>query len=122
MLTRLEIYPVEIGIALNGAFEEGDVLLPDILDINLDEFATQVHQASFNAFGLALETGWVTPLTIQPLVQKAFRQAFAVAMESGIVSKETAPQLLSKAYRSMLSVASSCSPESLSEELKKRVT
>jgi len=122
MLTRLEIYPIEIGITLHSAFEEGNVLLPEVLDIDLDSFVTQVHQASSNAFGLALETGWVTPLTIQPLVQKAFRETFAVALETGILTKETAPHLLAKAYRSMVSVASSCSSDALSEDLKKQIS
>lgn len=122
MLTRLEIYPIEIGITLHGAFEEGNVFSPDVLDINIDEFAQNVSMASSNAFSLAVELGWTTGLTIQPLMMKAHRNAYTLAVELGIINKETVKPVMAKAYRSMLAVASKCSPEALGEELKKRIT
>ncbi|OYT57831.1 50S ribosomal protein L10 [Euryarchaeota archaeon ex4484_162] len=44
ILTRMEIYPLEIGINLKGMYENGIIFTPDILDINRDEYRDTVKQ------------------------------------------------------------------------------
>lgn len=121
MLTRLEIFPIEIGMQLNAVFEDGDIFKPEVLDIDMDAFLTQIQQASSNAFGLALETGWTTTQTILPLLQKAHRNALSVALDHNIISKETAPQLVQKAYASMIAVAGHAK-DALDDDLKSKLT
>jgi len=104
MLTRLEIFPIEIGMNLNAVLEEGNIYLPDILDVNLDEFLGKITQASTNAFNLAIETAWLTNVTIEPLLMKAHSNAFSLAIEQGIVNKETIKYILSKANARMLAL------------------
>ncbi len=104
MLTRLEIFPIDIGIGLNGVFEEGTVYKPEVLDINIEEFTVKMNQASGNAFILALELGWANKQTIQPLIMKAYNNAFLIALERGIVNKETVKNLISKANIQMLAL------------------
>jgi large subunit ribosomal protein L10 len=104
MLTRLEIYPVEIGMNLHAVFEDGSVFSPDVLDIDIDAFMGQIRTASNNAFSLAVELGWITKETIQPLLTKAHHDAFALAIEQGIINKETIKHLLSKANANMLAL------------------
>jgi large subunit ribosomal protein L10 len=122
MLTRLEIYPLEIGINLQGAFEEGFVFKPDVLDVDVDQYISQVKQAVSNAFGLALETAWPHALTIQPLLMKAQRDTIGLAISQNIVTPDTVQFILSKAHRSMLSVASQLKEDGLDEDLKKMMT
>ena len=104
MLTRLEINPIEIGMTLHAVFENGSVFSPDILDINMDEFMGQLKTASNNVFNLAIEMGWITKETIQPLLTKAHNDAFTLALEKGIINKETIKHLLSKANAKMLAL------------------
>jgi len=104
MLTRLEIFPIDIGMTLNAVYEDGNIFKPDILDINIDEFMGRMKQASGNAFNLAVETGWVNSLTIKPLIIKAHHNAFTIAIEKGIVNKETINRLISKAHANMLAL------------------
>jgi large subunit ribosomal protein L10 len=104
MLTRLEIFPIEIGMTLNGVFEDGSIFSPDVLDINIDEFLGRMKQASNNAFNLAIITGWISKQTIQPLLMKAHHNAFTIAIEMGIVNKETIKHLISKANTQMLAL------------------
>jgi large subunit ribosomal protein L10 len=104
MLARLEIFPIEIGMTLHAVYEDGSIFKPDVLDINIDEFMGTMKQASSNAFTLALELGWATKQTIEPLLMKAHRQAFLLALEQGILTKETIPHLLSKAQAQMLAL------------------
>ena len=118
MITRLEIFPLEIGIKLQGVLEEGFIFKPDVLDIDMDQYLSQFHLAASNAFNLAVETAWYTSLTIQPLIQKAHRDAFALAMDAGVINADTIAKLCAKAHRSMLSVASKVKDDGLDEEMK----
>ena len=104
MLTRLEIFPIEIGITLNGVFEEGSIFQPDVLDIDVDEFLGKMKQASVDAFTLAVETSWMTKDTIEPLLIKAYYNAFTLALEQGIMNKQTIEHLISKANTQMISL------------------
>ena len=121
MLTRLEIYPIEIGMHLNAVFEDGGIFKPDVLDIDMDAFLFQIQQASSNALGLALQTGWTNKYTILPLLQKAHRNALSLALEQNIITKDTAPQLLQKAYASMLAVAAHAK-DAVDDDLKSKLT
>ena len=104
MLTRLEIYPVEIGMNLHAVFEEGNIFKSDILDIDIDRFISRMKQASNDAFNLAIESGWVNELTIEPLIIKAYHNAFTLALEQSIINKETIKYLILKAHANMLAL------------------
>lgn len=121
MLTRLEIFPIEIGMNLHAVFEDGNIFKPDVLDIDFDKFMSQLLQASSNAFSLAMETGWATADTIIPLLSKAHRDAHTLAVESKIYTKDTISQLISKANASMLSIAANAK-DALDDDLKEKVT
>ncbi|MEF8848032.1 MAG: 50S ribosomal protein L10 [Candidatus Thermoplasmatota archaeon] len=104
MLTRLEIYPIEIGINLQATFEDGTVFKPEILDIDIDQFRNDITQAASYALNLAIDTGWANPQTIRPLLMKAYRDAFSVALEASVTNEETIKHLISKAYAQMQSL------------------
>jgi large subunit ribosomal protein L10 len=118
MLTRLEIYPIELSISLQGCYEDGFVFKPEVLDIDIDQYLEQIKLASSHAFNLAIETSWVTTNTVQPLIMKAYQQAFNLAIDRGIINKETVKQVIVRAHRSMVSIASKVNNEGLDKELK----
>ena len=121
MLTRLEIHPIEIGMNLHAVFEDGAIYKPDILDIDMDKFMIQIHQASSHAFTLAMEASWTTSQTIHHLISQAYRKALTLSIERNIYTKQTIKQLLSKSYASMLSLASNAQ-DALDDELKTKLT
>lgn len=121
MLTRLEIFPIEIGMNLNAVFADGTIYKPDVLDIDMDKFMIQLRQASSNAFSLAIEAAWPNKSTIKQLLLKAHSNAHALALERNIYTKDTIKQLLSKANVSMLSIASHAK-DALDDDLKKKLT
>jgi len=112
MLSRIEIYPIELGLKLNAVYENGDIYRPDVLDIDMDRFMGQLRTASLTAVGLAMEAGWANPQTIRPLLTKAYRSAYTLAVEKNIFTKDTMKSLLAKAHASMLSVSSQVKPVS----------
>jgi len=121
MLTRLEIFPIEIGMTINGIFEQGNIYKAEILDIDLDQFLINIQKASSNAFNLAIETSWVNSHTIKTLLNKAYQNAFNLAIDRGIINKITIKNLISKAHSSMISLASK-SKDGLDEDLKNMMT
>jgi large subunit ribosomal protein L10 len=112
MLSRIDIYPIELGLNLHAVFENGSIYRPDVLDIDMDRFMGQLRTASLTALGLAMETGWANTQTIRPLLTKAYRSAYTLALEKNIYTKETMKSLLAKAQASMLSVSSQVKPVS----------
>ncbi|KYK22781.1 ribosomal protein L10 [Thermoplasmatales archaeon SG8-52-2] len=104
MLTRLEIFPIEIGMSLHAVFEDGNVFKPDVLDIDIDEFIGKMKLAFNNSFNLAIETGWFNELTIKPLLMKAYSNAISLAISQGIVNKKTIENLISKAHANVLAL------------------
>jgi large subunit ribosomal protein L10 len=120
MLSRLDIFPIELGLNLHAVFENGNIYRPDVLDIDMDRFMGQLRTASFTALSLAMETGWANTQTIRPLLTKAYRSAYTLAVEKNIYTKDTMKSLLAKAHTSMLSVSSQAKP--VSNEGKKTPT
>jgi len=120
MLSRIDIFPIELGLKLYAVFENGSIYRPDVLDIDIGRFMSQLRTASFTALTLSMEAGWVNTQTIHPLLTKAYRSAYALAMERNIYTKETTPLLLAKAHASMLSVSSQV--KSVSKEGEKTPT
>ncbi len=112
MLSRLDIFPIELGLKLHAVFENGSIYRPDVLDIDMDRFISQLRTASLTALNLSMEAGWITTQTIHSLLTKAYRSAYTIAMERNIYTKETTPLLLAKAHASMLSVSSQVKPVS----------
>lgn len=97
VLSRLGIEPMLIGLDLVAAYENGDILTKEVLDVDEDAYLAQLRQGHREALTLALETGYPTGDTILLLVQKAFTESKTVALETGILNKDTINELLAKA-------------------------
>ena len=104
-LTKLEIYPITVGMQLLGAFDGETFYLSDVLDIDLSAFRGRVQSATAQAFNLAFNTRYFTGATMQPLLSKAHNDALAVAISTAYPSESTIKALLAKAHGAMLGVA-----------------
>ncbi len=103
-LKRLDIKPMEIGLDLVAAWEEGFIFNAKDLRIDEAEYEAQFTQAAQWAMNLAVEAAYVCADTAEVLVQKAFREAKGVALEGGVLSPDTTDEVLAKAERQALSV------------------
>jgi len=121
ILTRMEIYPLEIGINLKGMYENGIIFTPDILDINRDEYMNNLINAAKNAFNLAVNSGWVNKFTIDTLISMAGINAYNLAINIRYPTRDTVKQLLSIAHLQMLSLSSILNADALDEDLKKKI-
>ncbi len=118
MLTKLEIYPMEVGLQLKGIYDNGEIIHPSSLDIDLDGFETNFRHAAGNAFNLAVFIAYATDATIIPLIQKAQRDSISIAISQAIATPNTISQILGKAYGNMLAVASKVSTDAVDDELR----
>jgi len=117
MLSKLEINPIEIGLILSGAIEDGLLMNADDLDLDLDGTRSTLISATAGAFNLACNIGWFTEQTVPVLISKAASEALAVAVEAGINNEKTMPLFISRANAHMLAVASQLDSSALSDEL-----
>ncbi|MFL2944455.1 MAG: 50S ribosomal protein L10 [Candidatus Poseidoniales archaeon] len=116
-LTKLEVYPITVGMQLIGAFDGETFYLSDVLNIDMDEFRGNVQSATAQAFNLAFNTRYFTGSVMPSLLSKAHTDALGVAISTAYPSESTIKALLAKAHGSMLGVAGK-SGDGVDDELK----
>jgi large subunit ribosomal protein L10 len=118
MLTRLDIYPLELGLDLRGTYENG--ILLDASHLIIDErlysqnFTTAVQQA----FNLSVNTAYPTKATIQTLLARAVAESKNLSVNAVIYIPAVMGTLLSKAQAQVLALAGIVSDEALDDDLK----
>lgn len=117
MLDKLGIKPIEIGIILCGAMQDGILMPPEDLDLDLDGFRNNIAQAVSASFNVACNVRWFTPETMPTLLSKAKSEALSVAVEAGITNSETMPLFISRANSRAMALAGQLDSSALDEEL-----
>ncbi|MEK6866547.1 MAG: 50S ribosomal protein L10 [Thermoproteota archaeon] len=98
LLGKLDIKPVEAGISLYTALEEGlkyaaEEMIVDVAKVR--NAFTQFHQ---EAISLSIEAAYVTADNINQILSKAAQSARSVSITSGFMTDETKEQILQKAH------------------------
>jgi len=106
LLGKLDIKPVEAGIALESALEEGVSYGKEELVIDVEKIRDEFAQAHQEAISLSIEAAYVTPENVEAILAKAVQGARSVSIESGFLTDETKEQILQKADAQAKSVAS----------------
>lgn len=122
LLTRLEIFPMEIGLNLKAVVEGKTIYMPSDLSMDEEKLKAQFTHAAREAFNLSMEAGIAARETIIPLIQRSVMESKALAVNAPIFEKDVMDMILSKAEAEMLSVAKQIKNEkALDEELKKKI-
>jgi large subunit ribosomal protein L10 len=106
ILSKLGIKPVESGLALTAAFDEGLIVNQQQLKLDLDGTRHDIENAYAESFALSLSIGYPTEETMVALLQIAHKEAYALSMGAAIPTKETIEDLIRKAHAEMLSLSS----------------
>ena len=109
LLSKLGMKPMEAGLSLSYAYDNGLVLGPNDLNFDLDQMKTQFSTAARLAFGFAVEANILLPETAPVIIAKAYRQAITVSVEAGFFTKESTPKIIQKAYANMTALSSAIS-------------
>ena len=97
LLGKLDIKPIEAGIVLNSALEEGLVYEEAEMIIDVEKFATDLAQAHQEAISLSIEAAYITKDNIKQILAKAAKSATSVSVETGYITDETKEHILQKA-------------------------
>ena len=106
LLGKLDIKPIEAGIVLNSALEDGLFYAEEEMIIDLEKFRNDLGQAHQEAISLSIEAAYITKDNIEQILAKASQSANSVSVESGYVTDETKEQILQKADAHAKGVAS----------------
>src|SRR3989344_7051778 len=104
VLTRLGIKPMEVGLGLMVAYENGTIYQKEILDVDEQQYISNVSLAALQGFNLAFNITYVTKDNAKLLIGKAFNDAKALGLSQNIIDSGIIDGLLAKAERSMLSL------------------
>jgi len=96
-LLKLGIKPLEIGISLDAALENGMIFTSEILDISEEQTIANIQKAYMNGLNLSFNAGYFTKTNIELFVQKASREARTLGVEASILEKGVIELLLGKA-------------------------
>jgi len=97
ILGKLDIKPVEAGISLYVALEDGVKYAEEEMIIDVDKIRGEFAQAHQEAVSLSIAAAYITPDNISQILSKAAQSARSVSVESGFMTDETKEQILQKA-------------------------
>lgn len=97
LLGKLDIKPVEAGISLYTALEEGLKYAEAEMVIDVEKIRNAFAQYHQEALSLSIEAAYVTPENISQILSKASQSARSLSIESGFMTDETKNQILQKA-------------------------
>jgi len=99
ILVKLDIKPMDVGVALQAAYHDGSIYEPSVLAVDETVILGQMALAARQALALSLEAAIPTKDSMDALLTKAVRDARGVAIEAAIYEKDVVDAIIGKAYR-----------------------
>ncbi|MEM4187583.1 MAG: 50S ribosomal protein L10 [Candidatus Hadarchaeum sp.] len=121
VLPKFGIMPLELGLKLRAAYENGMIFAGETLEIDEKKTLEQLKLGSLSAFNLALNINFPTALTIGLMIVKANTAAQNLAINACLPVTEVLPLLLARANAEMRGLAAaigSRNSQALDEELR----
>jgi large subunit ribosomal protein L10 len=116
ILNQIGIEPLEIGLDLVIAYSEGEIFTAEELDIDVDEYRSDVKAAASGAFNLAVNAGIINETTIEAIVSEAAQKAKNLSISEGVPTDETIEEILAYAASGAEAVDSQVDLESVELE------
>jgi large subunit ribosomal protein L10 len=99
LLGRLGIEPMEIKLDFYAAWENGEIIPPEVLHLDQKAILNDVKLAASQALNIALGLGMINKRTVDALIGKAARIATGIALKLPIFIPGLLEQYLAKAVR-----------------------
>lgn len=116
ILNQMGIEPLEIGLDLKLVYSDGELFERQDLDIDTEEYRSDVELASSRAFNLAVNAGYTTERTAPTVIANASQKARNLSISQGIVTGDTAEEIISLASSKAESLESQLDLESVEPE------
>jgi large subunit ribosomal protein L10 len=105
ILGKLDIKPVEAGISLYSAVEDGLKYAEAEMVIDVEKIRDTFAQFHQEAVSLSIEAGYITADNVSQILSKAAGHARSLSIESAFMTDETKEQILQKADAQAKAVA-----------------
>jgi large subunit ribosomal protein L10 len=99
VLSKLDVKPMDVGLALQVAYYENDLYQPSVLAIDEEAILAQISLAASEAFNLSVNAVIPTTETIGAILTKAVSEARGLAIEADIYEKDVIDAIIGKAER-----------------------
>jgi large subunit ribosomal protein L10 len=99
VLIKMDIKPMDVGLALQVAFHDGSIYEPSVLAVDETKILAQIQLAGQQAFNLSVNAAIPTKETMAPILTKAVREARGLAVEAAIYEKDVVDAIIGKAQR-----------------------
>jgi large subunit ribosomal protein L10 len=97
LLAKLDVKPMEIGLNLAVAYEDGTILDKDVLDFDDGLYLEEIKRIASDAFKLTVSIGYVTKENVSMLLSKAENEAKALIEKAGIITNDSVKGMVAKA-------------------------
>ena len=113
ILNQMGIEPLEIGLTLDVAYSEGELFSAEELDIDTEQYRSDVESAAGAAFNLAVNAGIINETTAEAIIGEAVQKAKNLAISEGLPVEETIEEAISYAHSAAQSVDSEADTENV---------
>lgn len=118
LLTRLDIQPMEVGLAITAVYEDGDILTKSVLDIDEEQYLADLSAAAAGAINLSVNAAIPTADTAELLISTAAGHGRNLSRESVFLTADTADEIIGSAQSHVNALISHLPEDALSDELK----
>lgn len=115
ILAKFNIEPMEIGLDLVAAYEDGLVYGRDILSVSKKQYIKMIQAAASDSLGLSVEIAYPTKENIERLVATAYNTAKNFALNQDILSDVVLEKEIGEASRAAESIAKSANIDTATE-------
>jgi len=105
-LAKLDVKPMDVGLALQAAFFEGTVYESDVLAIDEVAFYNNIIKAASQAINLSINAAIPTKDTASDLLVKAVREARSVAVEAAFGGRDVIDAIIGRAQSQAMALQS----------------
>jgi len=105
VLSKLGIKPVEAGLTMKAAYDDGLIILEEQMRLDLEGVRQSIEEAQAFAFNLSLNAVYPLPENVTFFLQTAYHEAYRLALNAGIPTRDTIAALIRKAHTEMLSLS-----------------
>lgn len=116
ILNQLGIEPLQIGLDLVIAYNDGEVFNAEELDIDTEQYREDIESAATAGFNLAVNAGVVNETTASAIISEAAQKAKNLAISEGLPEEETIEEAVSYAASGAEAVDSEIDLEAAKEE------
>lgn len=105
VLSKLGIKPVDAGLTMRMAYDDGTLITEEQMQIDLEEIRSNVEEAHASAFNLSLSAAYPLPENINLLLQRTHQEAYRLAINASVTTRDTMADLVMRAHMEMLSLS-----------------